>query len=100
MNTGYIGYKITAAAPGGGWGHMGNEGGSGWMWIWGSVMMLFLIILIAAVGVVLVRLATARRDAPTVAEEAEHRHAREILADRYARGEISTEEYDERLARL
>src|SRR3954467_14875275 len=100
MNTGDSGHPLPPAAPGGGWGHMGNDGGSGWMWLWGSVMMLFLIIVVAAAALVLVRLTAARRDAPTIAEEAEHRHAREILADRYARGEITSEEYDERLARL
>ncbi|MFB4298534.1 SHOCT domain-containing protein [Actinomadura sp. NTSP31] len=97
MNMGYV---LTAAGPGGGWGHMGNAGGAGWMWIWGAVMIVLLIVLIAVAGWVLVRLAAPRRDAPAIAEPAEHRHAREILADRYARGEITSEEYDERLARL
>lgn len=96
-----IGYVLAVADPGGGWGHMGNGGSSGWMWIWGSMMIIFWIILISAVAWVIVRLAaSSRHDAPAINEQMEHRHAREILADRYARGEITSEEYDERLTKL
>ncbi|GAA0276718.1 hypothetical protein GCM10009527_086400 [Actinomadura nitritigenes] len=95
-----IGYVLAAADPGDGWGHMGDGGWSGWMWIWGSMMIIFWIVLIGAVAWVIVRVAASRRDAPTISEQMEHRHAREILADRYARGEITSEEYDERLTKL
>ncbi|MER6808825.1 SHOCT domain-containing protein [Spirillospora sp. NPDC000708] len=95
-----IGYVLAAAASGDGWGHMGNGGWSGWMWIWGSMMIIFWVVLIGAVAWMIVRAATSRRDTPAISEQTEHRHAREILADRYARGEITSEEYDERLAKL
>ena len=57
-------------------GHMGGWGG-GRMWLWGTLMVLFWVAIIA--GVV---------------------GARDILDERYAQGELSTEEYLERLEQL
>jgi putative membrane protein len=75
-----------------GWGHMDGWGG-GWMWIWGAAMMLLVVLLV----VWLVRsIAGSSRPEPTDPSE----RARSILSERYARGELSTEEYRERLSEL
>lgn len=74
----------------GGYGnHMGWDGW-GWMWIPGLVFML--VLAAAAVAAVM---ALARGNRPDRGPG-----PREVLADRYARGELSTEEYHERLEGL
>ncbi|MFA1541779.1 SHOCT domain-containing protein [Actinomadura monticuli] len=95
-----IGYALVVAAPGDGWGHMGNGGWSGWMWLWGTAMVLFWVAVIGAAAWLAFRAATPHRTRTTSSETPGLEHAREILAERYARGEISSEEYDERLAKL
>jgi putative membrane protein len=72
--------------------HMDGWGG-GWMWLWGTLMMLAFVAALGVAAWAVVRSTQARRPA------AEDR-AREILAERYARGELSTEEYTERLEAL
>ena len=76
------------------WDHMNGWGG-GWMWLWGLAMMILFVVLL----VWLVRssadpvgLGSASRDPAD--------GAREILAERYAKGELSTEEYRERINEL
>ncbi len=73
-------------------GHMDGWGG-GWMWLWGALMM----VLVAITIVLLVRAATSgpRSNASSGTDR-----ARSILAERYARGELTTEEYRERLDHL
>ena len=71
-----------------GWGHMDGWGG-GWMWLWGGLMMLVFAVVI---GVVV--WAALRAAPPTVPPVGER--ARDILAERYAKGELTTEEYRER----
>ncbi|MGC0416968.1 SHOCT domain-containing protein [Embleya sp. AB8] len=74
-------------------GHMHDEGGR--HWVWGSLMILFLILLvIAVVWFVRTRTLACRPSAGGV-ESAE-----QILAGRFARGEIEADEYHERLAVL
>ena len=75
-----------------GGGHMG-EWGIGWMWLWGSLMMIGFAVLI----VWLVRAGRAPTE-PATRDPADR--AREILAERYAEGALSTEEYRERLSEL
>jgi putative membrane protein len=71
------------------WGHDGG----GWMWLWATIMMLAVV---AAVGVVVwLVVRSTRQPEPRSGDR-----AREILAERYARGELSTEEYHERLDAL
>ena len=74
--------------------HMDGWGG-GWMWLWGFAMMALFVLLI----VWLVRAAapggSARPPSPDPVDR-----GREILAERYARGELSTEEYRERVSEL
>lgn len=76
-------------ADGDGWGHMDGWGG-GWMWLWGTLMMFSWVAIIAAAVWYLGRSRDDRRPS----------RAREILEERYASGELSTEEYRERLDHL
>ncbi len=71
------------------WGHMDGWGG-GWMWLWGTPMMLSWVAIIAAA----VWLVTRSRDGVRPSS------ARELLDERYARGELTTEQYRERLDHL
>lgn len=72
-----------------GWGHM-DGWGSGWMWLWGSLIVLSWVALIAAAIWFL-----GRRRHGTGS-----RRAQDILDERYARGELTTEEYRERIDQL
>lgn len=86
-----------------GWGHMmhgyGYGAGYGWMWLWGPIMMIFWLAVLGVVAWLVMRAVNNRR--PAQADGGAPRvHAREILAERYARGEIGTEEYTERMDRL
>ncbi len=70
--------------------HMGSRS---WMWLWGSFMTL---VMIAGVGLIvwLVARGSGHRS------RSDLDHARAILADRMARGEIAPDEYQERLSHL
>ncbi|NNC81379.1 MAG: SHOCT domain-containing protein [Acidimicrobiales bacterium] len=74
---------------------MGGWGG-GWMWLWGLAMMALFVVLI----VWLVRATSGGLSAPRPPERFSTDRAREVLAERYARGELSTEEYRERATEL
>lgn len=80
------------AGVGYGDGHMGDWGGA-WMWLWGLVMMAVVVALVVWVV----------RSLP-LGQSSQGRdpldRPREILAERYARGDLSTEEYRERLSEL
>ncbi|MET7298521.1 SHOCT domain-containing protein [Embleya sp. NPDC005575] len=83
-----------AAMPARRVGHMYED--DSWRWVWGSVLMLALIaVLVAAVWVLARSSSLGRRDSDPGGSS-----ATEMLAQRYARGEIDTEEYQERLAVL
>lgn len=86
---------VVLADTGDGWDHMGGWGG-GWMWLWGLAMMALFVMLI----VWLVRATSGGPPAPHPPERSSTDRAREILAERYARGELSTEEYRERATEL
>ena len=75
-----------------GWGHMDGWGG-GWMWLWGTLMMFSLVAIIAGA----VWLFARGRDQ---ASGGGVTRARDILDERYARGELTTDEYRERLDQL
>ena len=75
------------------WGHMDGWAG-GWMWLWGLAMMALFL----ALAVWLVRATTGGTPTPTPKEPTGR--AREILAERYARGELTAEEYRERVEHL
>ena len=70
-------------------GHMDGWGG-GWMWLWGTLMMVITVLLI----VWIVRVASGRQEPAGSADPIDG--ARAVLAERYARGELTTEEYQER----
>ena len=79
-------------------GHMDGWDDSGWMWIWGTIMMLAFIALIG-VGIWALVRSQSRHTSEAAAVDATA-SARAILAERLARGEISPEEYRERLDHL
>ncbi|MGZ4689033.1 MAG: SHOCT domain-containing protein [Acidimicrobiia bacterium] len=74
-------------------GMMDDGNGHPWMWLWGGLMMLLIV---AGIGIVV--WAILRSAQPNVPRT--HDRAREILAERYARGEITSEEYRERSQQL
>lgn len=75
-----------------GWDHMNGWSG-GWMWLWGVVMMMLFVVL-------LVWLIRAGAGGSSATPRDPTQGAREILAERYAKGELSTEEYRERVNEL
>ena len=87
--------SLTTAAvlahPDGWHGHMSWDGGW-WMLLWGTLVMSALVTLILWLVRTTQGGVTAREDSIPSAQR--------ILAERYARGELSTEEYRERLAEL
>lgn len=79
----------------GDWGHMGGWAG-GWMLIWSVLLMLLFVVFV----VWLVRAGVGSNPPRGPAPRDPDERAREILAERYARGDLSTEEYRERAAEL
>jgi putative membrane protein len=75
------------------YGMMGDGDGNGWMWLWFGLMTL---VVVAVIGLVV--WAILRSTQPNVART--HDRAREILAERFARGEITPDEYRERAQQL
>ncbi len=73
-------------AAGYGEGHMQGWGG-GWTWLWGTLMMFSWVLIIGFAVVFISRSQTSSRK-PS--------EARAILDERYARGELTTDEYRER----
>ncbi len=72
------------------WDHMNGWGG-GWMWLWGVAMMAGFVALIVWL---------ARANSASVRPHDPTDRAREILAERFAKGELSTDEYRERVSEL
>jgi putative membrane protein len=79
------------AFGGDGWRHGWGPGG-GWAWLWGPILLLWVALIATVVWFV------ARGVRPR--ERAGVDRARDLLAERYARGELTTEEYRERLEQL
>ena len=73
-----------------GWRH--GWGPGGW-WLWGPIVLLLWVGLIATVVWFVARSARSP-------ERSGVERARDVLAERYARGELTTEEYRERLEQL
>ena len=67
-----------------------NGWGGGWMWLWGTLMVLAWAAIIAG----------AVRFMARPSRERGSSRARDILDERYASGELTTEEYRERLDHL
>jgi putative membrane protein len=74
---------------------MGMGAGMGWGWLFGLLLLAGIVALI----VLIVRLTAdgSRRSGSTQEQDAGRQRARAILDERYARGEIDTAEYEERL---
>ncbi len=78
------------------WDHMNGWGG-GWMWLWGVAMMTLFAVLILW----LIRAAGANSSSPASPPRRDpHDRAREILGERFAKGELTPEEYRERVSEL
>jgi putative membrane protein len=78
-----------------------HHGGGGWAWLAMSVSMFLFLALIIVVAVLIVR--ALSRSGPVHGEHPGPRGGpapEQILAERYARGEIDEEEYRRRLAVL
>lgn len=82
-----------------GWDHMGGWGGMGGASGWGWVFLVLLLVGVAAVVVALVRLRTAGRGEQSPGA-AGRPSARQILDERFARGEIDADEYQQRVRQL
>lgn len=85
---------LLAAGPGHVWAHDGG-------WFWGPAFFGFWLLLIGAIALTV--WAIAHRGTghhAGMADPSGIDRARAILAERFARGEISAEEYDDRLAHL
>jgi putative membrane protein len=78
---------------------MGNGFGGAGMWLFGLLTLAGVVLLIVVVVWVLGG-GISRGTPPDAEGRQSRRRAREILDGRYARGEISTEEYRERLQAL
>ncbi|RMB61800.1 SHOCT domain-containing protein [Tessaracoccus antarcticus] len=79
----------------GGWNGMG--GGMGWSWLFLAVLVAGVVLLVVLLVMMLVRGSRAgRSDSRPMGRS----RAREILDERYARGEIDTAEYQDRLQQL
>ncbi|MGB3955303.1 MAG: SHOCT domain-containing protein [Brooklawnia sp.] len=74
--------------------HMGP-----WGMVWGWLFLALLIVGLVVLVVVLVRLLSGRDQRP-LAHPSGRSRARELLDERYARGEIDSADYDERRRRL
>jgi len=85
----------TILADADGFDHMNGWGG-GWMWLWGVAMMVLFVVLI----IWFARSADGPTGPTRNSQQEPGARAREILAERYASGEISTDEYRERGSEL
>lgn len=77
-------------------------GMSGWMWVWVATLIIGVLVLIGGLVWAIVASTTSRRStqAQPVPSVAGVPPARQILDERYARGELGTEEYQERVHTL
>lgn len=77
--------------------------GMGWMWLWGVLAIVGLLLLVF----VIVRIATGgiknndmSGSRPGVVDSVARSAPRQILDERYAKGELTTEQYQERVTVL
>lgn len=77
------------------WGHMG-----GWGMVWGWLFLALFVVGLVVLMVVLVRLLSGRDRRSDEVHRSGRSRAREVLDERYTRGEIDDTEYDERRRRL
>lgn len=70
------------------------------MWVWGAGLVVVLLVLIGGLLWAVMATTAHRSAAPTAADAVGPASARQILDRRYARGELGTEEYRERMQTL
>jgi putative membrane protein len=75
---------------------MGFGAGMGWMWLFWLLLVVGLVLVVVVV-VRAVGGGITRGDGGTRGGQREPTRARQVLDERYARGELTTEEYRERL---
>jgi putative membrane protein len=85
---------IALLAHDGAWHRWGGAGWGGWTWFWFAPLSAALLIAAAAFAAWLIWRATRKPEGVSLDR------AREILAERYARGELSSDEYRDRLSQL
>ncbi|MCH8565667.1 SHOCT domain-containing protein [Nesterenkonia sp. LB17] len=84
----------------------GMGGGMGWMWFFWLLLIVGTVVIVIVLVLVLLKALTgssgdgSRQGGSAPPTGARPRRSREILEERYARGEISTEEFSERLRTL
>lgn len=76
------------------WHTWGGAGWGAWTWFWFAPVSAALLVALAALAVWLVWRTTRKPEGVSLDR------AREILAERYARGELSGDEYRDRLSHL
>jgi len=81
------------------WGY-GDYGMSGWMWVWSAALIVGVLALIGGLVWAIVASIAHRRVPQAAAGGSGSAPARQILDERYARGELDTEEYRERVRTL
>jgi len=86
---------LAHAGDGDGYDHM--WGGGTYGWVWGALMMA---VMIAAVGALVVWIARGGAQAPAPTPPDPTHDARAILARRLAEGDITPDEYKDRLSHL
>lgn len=72
-------------------------GGMGWGWLFLALLVIGIVVLAVVLVAVLAGGTGSRAARGPDQARPDRDRAREILAERYARGEVSTEEYQERL---
>jgi putative membrane protein len=79
-----------------------NDGGV-WMWVFGGLMMVGVVVLIGLAVWAVVTATTRGTGVSTTPENSAtggRERTRQVLDERYARGEMTSEEYTERLHTL
>jgi putative membrane protein len=77
---------------------MGDRGfGAGWGWLFLALLVIGVVLVVVVLVRVLVGGTTSGQVGRSGGRQADRERARAILAERYARAEISTEEYQQRL---
>lgn len=81
----------------------GYDGGGVWMWVFGGLMIVGVVVLIGLVMWAVVTATTrgtGARTAPESSPAGGLERTRQVLDERYARGEMTSEEYTQRLHTL
>lgn len=75
-------------------------GMSGWMWVWGAALVVGVLALLGGLVWAIVVTTTHRRAPQAGVAGVGTAPARQILDERFARGELDTQEYRERVQTL